>query len=123
MPFTGTPNILQLSEREIVIHGLSLASDASGRIGTFRSTLNPEIKLPQAFVAASYSYQEGIVELRDAIQIDFTLGLAPGGFTNLMPSVQMSGTTPEDFEITITNTNTGEPTQPLTIRVRNARSV
>jgi hypothetical protein len=123
MPFTGTPSILQLSEREVVIHGLSLASDASGRIGLFRSTLNPEVRLPQAFVAEPYHYQGGIIRLSDAVQIDFTLGLTPGGFTNLMPSVQTSGTTPEDFEVTITNTNTGEPTQPLTIRVRNARSV
>lgn len=123
MPFTGTPSILQLSERELVIHGLSLASDASGRIGLFRSTLSPEIRLPQSFVAEAYRYQEGIVGLGDAIQVDFTLGLTPGGFTNLLPSVQTSGTNPEDFEITITNTNTSEPTQPLTIRLRNARTV
>lgn len=123
MPFTGTTNILQLSERELVIHGLSLASDASGRIGLFRSMLSPEIRLPQSFFADTYHYQEGIVGLRDAIQVDFILGLTPGGFTNLMPSVQMTGTTPEDFEITITNTNTSEPTQPLTIRIRNAQSV
>jgi len=123
MPFTGTPSILQLSEREIVIHGLSLASDASGRIGLFRSTLAPEVRLPQSFVAEPYHYQEGIVGLGDALKIDFTLGLTPGGFTNLMPSVQTAGTTPEDFEITITNTNTSEPTQPLTIRVRSAQSV
>lgn len=123
MSFTGTSSILQLSESELVIHGLSLASDASGRIGLFRSTLGPEVRLPQSFFAEAYHYLEGIVGLGDAIQVDFTLGLTPGGFTNLLPSVQMSGTTPEDFEITITNTNTGEATQPLTIRIRNARAV
>jgi len=123
MPFTGTPSILQLSAHELVIHGLSLASDASGRIGLFRSTLSPEVRLPQSFFAESYHYQEGIVGLGDVLLVDFTLGLTPGGFTNLMPSVQTSGTTPEDFEITITNTNTSEPTQPLTIRVRNAQAV
>lgn len=123
MSFTGTASILQLSEQELVIHGLSLASDASGRIGLFRSTLGPEIRLPQSFFAEAYHYQEGIVGLGDALQVDFTLGLTPGGFTNLLPSVQISGTTPEDFEITIKNTNTGEATQPLTIRIRNARAV
>ena len=123
MPFTGTSSILQLSAEELVIHGLSLASDASGTIGLFRSTLGPEIRLPQSFAADTYHYQGGIVGLGDALQVDFTLGLTPGGFTNLLPSVQTSGTTPEDFEITITNTNTTEPTQPLTIRVRNARPV
>jgi hypothetical protein len=123
MSFTGTPSILQLSERELVIHGLSLVSNASGRIGLFRSTLSPEVRLPQAFVAEAYSYQEGLIGLGDAIQVDFTLGLTPGGFTNLLPSVQTSGTTSEDFEITITNTNTSEPTQPLSLRIRNARAV
>lgn len=121
MSFTGTASILQLSDQELVIHGLSLPSDASGRIGLFRSTLTPEVRLPQSFAAELYPYQGGVVGLRDALQIDFTLGLTPGPFTNLMPSVQMSGTTPEDFEIIITNTNTGEPTQPLTILVRNTR--
>jgi hypothetical protein len=121
MSFTGTPRILQLSERELVIHDLSLASDASGTIGLFRSTLGPEVRLPQSFSAESYAFEGGIVGLTDVLQIDFTLGLTPGGFTNLMPSVQMSGTTPEDFGITVTNTNTSEPTQPLTIRVRNVR--
>jgi hypothetical protein len=51
MPFTGTPSILQLSAHELVIHGLSLASDASERIGLFRSTLSPEVQLPQSFFA------------------------------------------------------------------------
>lgn len=121
MSFTGTPRFLQLSEHELVIHDLSLGSDASGTVGLFRSTLSPEVRLPQSFFAELYPYQGGVVGLKDAIQIDFTLGLTPGGFTNLLPSVQMSGSTPEDFEITITNTNTAEPTQPLTIRLRYVR--
>jgi hypothetical protein len=121
MSFTGTPHILQLSESELVIHGLSLASDAAGTIGLFRSTLSPEVRLPQSFAAEAYPFQGGIVGLGDAVQVDFTLGLTPGAFTNLMPSVLMTGTSPEDFGITITNTNTTEPTQPLTIRIRNAR--
>jgi hypothetical protein len=123
MSFTGASSILQISDREIIIHGLSLASDATGRIGLFRSTLSPEVRLPQAFFAEPYPFQGGVVKLSDAVQIDFTLGLTPGGFTNLLPSVQVSGTTPEDFEIAITNTNTSEPTQPLAIRIRNARPV
>jgi hypothetical protein len=85
--------------------------------------LNPEVRLPQAFAAAPYLFEGGIIELADAVQIDFTLGLTPGAFTNLQPSVQMSGTTPENFEITITNTNDHEPTQPLTIHVKYVRSV
>src|SRR4029077_4850432 len=121
MSFTGTASILQLSDQELAIHGLSLPSDASGRIGLFRSLLTPEVRLPQSFAAEPYPYQGGVVGLRDAIQVDFTLGLTPGAFTNLLPSVQLFGMTPEDFEIVITNTNTAEPTQPLTIHIRNTR--
>lgn len=121
MSFTGTPRILQLSARELVIHDLSLASDAAGTIGLFRSTLSPEVRLPQSFAAEAFDYQGGVVGLVDVVQVDFTLGLTPGGFTNLMPSVQLTGTTPEDFGITVTNTNTSEPTQPLTIRIRNVQ--
>jgi hypothetical protein len=121
MSFTGTPSILQISDKEIVITGLSLASDASGTIGLFQSILSPQVRLPQSFVAEPYEYQGGHVRMVDHVQVSFTLGLTPGGFTNLMPSVQLSGSIPEDFEIHITNTNTTEPTQPLTIHVRNAR--
>lgn len=43
MSFTGAASILQLSERELVIHGLSLASGVSGKISLFQSTLSPEV--------------------------------------------------------------------------------
>ncbi len=42
---------------------------------------------------------------------------APGPLTNLPPSIEKTGTTPADFQILVTNTNTSLTTQSLEIYV------
>ena len=119
MPFTGVPIITPVNDRACRITGVSLASSGAGTLGFSGS--GADIEFPPSFIAASYSYQGGTVDLSLGLEVNINPGLAVGAFTNLQPSVQFSGvlvgTNPPAFRITVTNTNTTEATQPLSILI------
>lgn len=119
MPFTGVPIITPVNDRACRITGVSLPLSGAGTLGFSGS--GADIEFPPSFLASSYTYQGGTVDLSQCLEVNINPGLTPGAFTNLQPSVEFSGvligTNPLTFRITITNTNTTEPTQPLSILI------
>lgn len=104
MAFTGTPTIVQISDRLVRITGVSLASGASGILGLAASTVSGAVKLPAAFKPANYQAEGHTVTLQDAVQC--TCENAATGVATAIPlAVVKTGTTDEDFAITVTNTH------------------
>jgi hypothetical protein len=119
MSFTGTPIFEQLTPNLIRITELTLDSLASGTIGLHESTGSPDVRLPASFKAPALSFDGDPVSLAARILISIEpISGAPGPLTNLPPSREKTGTTPEDFLVTVTNTNTSLPTQTLEIYVQ-----
>ncbi|MGC2775548.1 MAG: hypothetical protein WA418_07900 [Bradyrhizobium sp.] len=118
MAFTGTPTVVQVSDRRVRITGLTLVASAVGTIGLTGATgTPPDVTLPATFHAFVYSYGGVTVPLQSSIEVTVNPDEAGLIQTNLPLSQVKSGTTEADFRITLTNTNTGATTQGLEIYV------
>lgn len=118
MSFTGTPTFEQLTANLIRITGLSLAVNTPGTIGLPEATgTPPDVLLPPSFKSPPLSFEGDPVSLQARIRVTLEPE-SSGPLTNLPPSIEKTGTTPEDFRITITNTNTSLATQTLEIYVQ-----
>lgn len=120
MSFIGTPVIEMINKNLARITGISLASQVSGTIGLPQASgTPPDITLPSSFKAPTLSFEGDPVSLQARIVVSLEpVSGAPGPLTNLPPSIEKTGTTPEDFRITVTNTNTSLTTQALEIYVQ-----
>lgn len=120
MPFIGVPIITPVNDRTSLITGVQLAASASGTIGFFGS--GADIELPASFIASSYTYQGGTVDLSMCLEVLIN-SVSNLAVTNLPLSVQFSGTltgtNPASLRITLINTNTGAATQTLSIQISN----
>lgn len=119
MAFIGTPTIVMLSDRAVLITGVQLASsNTTGTIGFSGS--GADIELPAAFLASSYDYRGSTIGLDSAMAVNIN-PVSSLGLTNLQPSVAFSGTTtgvnPASFRISITNTSASLTTQTLAILI------
>jgi len=110
MAFTGTAVVTSVSDREVVITGLSLASAAAGTIGLFANSGTPGVRLPASFEAALYSRFGNTVPLSASIEVT-TQPDAIGVATAIPIAVVKTGTTPADWLATLTNTH-GSLTSP-----------
>ena len=104
MAFTGTAAVVQVSDRQVRITGLSLAAAASGTIGLFGATgTAPDVTLPAAFKPGVYDYGTTDVALASSIRCESVYADTAGGEVTL--TVAKTGTTAADFRITVTNTD------------------
>ncbi len=119
MSFTGTPVIEQITPNLVRITGIDLASEVAGTIGFEEATgTPPDIFLPGFFEAPSITFQNNPVPLQASIRVSIE-PVSALGLTNLPPSIAKTGTTKEDFRITVTNTRVGLGTQTLEIYVES----
>ncbi len=119
MAFTGTPVVTQISDRQVRITGLSLASAAAGTIGLAGNTgPTPGVSLPASFNPSPYTYGDNHpVTLVDAVECTCESD-AVGVATAIPLAVVKSGTTHADFLITITNTHgsLASPAQEIMVK-------
>jgi hypothetical protein len=121
MAFIGVATITIVNDRTALITGVQLGpANGSGTIGFSGS--GADIALPPAFIAESYVYQGGTIDLSMCMEV-LIHPVSALGLTNLQPSVQFSGTltgtNPASFRITVINTSASLNTQTLAITVRN----
>lgn len=121
MAFIGVPTITMVNDRTCLITGVQIApANGSGTIGFAGS--GADVELPAAFIATSYSYQGGTVDLSMCLEV-LIHPISAAGLTNLQPSVQFSGTltgtNPASLRITVINTSASLNTQTLAITIRN----
>jgi len=103
MAFTGTAAVVQVSDRQVRISGLSLAGGASGTIGLSGATgTAPGVTLPAAFQASVYDYGTSNVALASSIRLSYNYVEATADEVPLI--VAKTGTTAADFRITVSNT-------------------
>lgn len=119
MAFIGTPTITQVNDRTCLITGVQVApANGSGTIGFAGS--GADIELPVPFIASSYTYQGGTVDLSMCLEVQIH-PISALGLTNLQPSVQFSGTltgtNPASLRITVINTSASLNTQTLSIQI------
>jgi hypothetical protein len=110
MAFTGSPVLQMISDRKVLVTGVSLAGGASGTIACSGGTGN--INLPAGFQPHPYTYGAtgvdggAVVNLAQSIMV--TLNDAAVGVTTRVPiAVVKTGDDPTDFVITLTNTTVG----------------
>jgi len=106
MPFRGTATVKEVSDGLVRITGLSLDGGALETIGLNQAVGTPDVRLPVPFQPRDYGSPFGPskVSLQDSVQVWFNTILA----TTAVPvSVQKSGLTPEDFEISFSNMSLG----------------
>jgi hypothetical protein len=117
MAFTGTPTFTQISDRQVLVQGLSLGAGAAGVFGLFGS--GAEIELPEAFKPTIYSYNGSVVFLSRSIEVTAQPG-AVGVATAIPVSVVNTGgsTTPTNWRSTLTNTHATLATPNLDIMVK-----
>jgi hypothetical protein len=102
MAFTGTASVVQVSDRQVRITGLSLDGGASGTIGLNGATgTAPGVTLPAAFKPGVYDYGAANVALASSIRLDWDYVDTAGQLIFL--TVAKTGTTVADFRITVTN--------------------
>jgi len=121
MPFIGVPLITAVTDRTCLITGVQVPpANGSGTIGFFGS--GADIELPATFLASSYVYQGGTVDLSMCLEV-LIHPISALGLTNLQPSVQFSGVltglNPASLRITVINTSASLNTQTLSIQVSN----
>lgn len=117
MAFTGTATIKQISDGIVRITGLSLAAAAVGVIGLSGKTASPDVRLPASFQPKNYVYDNATITLQDSV--DCSCKNAATGVATAIPlAIVKTGTTDEDFAITITNTHGSLacPNQEILIR-------
>lgn len=109
--FIGQPIVKLVSDGLVRITGVQLENSVDGTIGLFERTLAPDVRLPAGFQPRDFDLPDadGKVTLQDSVQCWFEYQ-APGPV--LQPiSVVKTGTTPEDFTITLLDTKP-PPIQP-----------
>lgn len=118
MAFTGTAVVTQISDRMVVITGLSLVAGAAGTLGLFGATGGtPGVTLPAAFQPRGYAYLGNPIPLASSIEV--TAQPAAVGVATAIPvAVVKTGTTVADFRTTVTNTHGSLATPDLEIVVR-----
>lgn len=102
--FVGQPVVKLVTDRLVRITGVSLAAEGGvGTIGLHEKTVAPDIRLPEGFQPRDYDMPDidGKVTLQDSIQCWFVY-TNPGSVANAI-SVVKTGTTPQDFQIDMTN--------------------
>ncbi len=115
MAFTGTATVVQVSDRQVRISGLSLAGGANGTIGLSGATgTAPGVTLPAAFQAGVYDYGTANVALASSIRLSYNYVEATADEVPL--TVAKTGTTAADFRITVTN-NTGSASSQVEMYV------
>jgi len=116
MAFTGTAAVVQVSDRQVRISGLSLAGGANGTIGLSGATgTTPGVTLPAAFQAGVYDYGTANVALASSIRLSYNYVEAATG-DEVPLTVAKTGTTAADFRITVTN-NTGSASSQVEMYV------
>src|SRR5271154_6232064 len=117
--FTGTPVVQQVTDNLCRITGILLDEDASGVIvlAPFTSPPAGAIVLPKAFKpeTTSRGAEAQLVSLQDSVSTLTNLAGAAAGAAPI--SIVKTGTTPQTFEMTFTN-STGSNTPLLEIYVR-----
>lgn len=118
MAFTGTPVVVQISDRECRITGVTLAAGASGVIGLAAKTAAAEVPLPAGFIPGEYVGPSGhTVTLIESI--DVTAKPAATGTAVAIPvSVVKTGVDPQNWIATLTNTHASTATPSLEIYVK-----
>lgn len=116
---TGTIIKQQLSINTAIIAGIVLASQESATIvfSDFQGATEGLIVLPPGLRLPIAAFDGQAIPPRFLVEVSISPESA-GGFTNLQPSVAVTGSTEADCRITVTNTNTSEATQTLLIRIR-----
>lgn len=118
MAFTGTATIVQITDRELRITGLSLAAGASGTIGLDGKTVAPDVRLPAGFQPQVYVGPSGAqVALSDSIDVT-NKPAATGTATAIPVSTVKTGTDDTDWVATLTNTHGSTATPALEIYVK-----
>lgn len=116
MAFTGTPAVQKINDRKFrIAGGITLAGDASGTIGFSDKTVAAEVSLP-APNWDPYSLPDGsTVSLIEAIEVSIALTT---DVTSAVPiSVVKTGTTHQDFVITLHNDSAATVSAELEIWV------
>lgn len=116
MAFTGAATIVQVSDREVRITGLSLGAGASGTIGLHEKTVPADVTLPAAFAPRPYETPESTTPVGLQSSVKVTFASANPGAVQMPIGVVKTGTTPEDFVATITDAG-GDVTGDLEIYV------
>lgn len=101
MPFVGLPVINKVTDNCFLITNVSLAGGGSGTIG-FNDrvpTAGANIDFP---IWGTYSLEGEEVTLQQLVRVDVTKFQAPSSGTSDI-NVAKTGTTPQDFTITLTN--------------------
>lgn len=102
MAFTGAAVVKQVADNLVRITGVSLAAEGvSGTIGLFPKAVAPDVRLPEGLKAHADSRPSGDVSLQDSIQVE--INNTSNAATAQPLQVVKTGTTPEDFVITVTN--------------------
>ena len=102
MPFVGNAVVKQITDGLIRITGLSIdAGSPEGTIGLAENTGAPQVVLPAAFKPRDYDYPDvaGVVTLQDSVQCWWVLTSTETAMPPI--SVVKTGTTPEDFLISL----------------------
>ncbi len=113
MAFTGTPVVVQVSQRLARITGLSLASGAAGTI-SLEDNGAGEVQLPAGENWAPYGGDapgDGVVDLEEAVQVTYLYVADPGaayGPSDRIAVVKSGGADETTFLITFTSFDTGE---------------
>lgn len=113
MAFTAAPRITLVTDGLVRLSDANaenlfgLDEDASGTIGLFEKTTPAEVTLPAAFKPRDYVNGIGeAVSLQDSISVEIVP--TDVGVLSVPVKVVKTGTTPEDFEITLTGTAAAE---------------
>lgn len=108
---TDAFEMAQLSQTSVWIGGLQLLpNNSTGTIGFFGIEGEPDIVLPEGFAPTSDGPMRGVVRV-------LTVPNSVGPLTNLPDSVTKTGSTVEDFLITLTNTKVDLNTQVFEVYV------
>jgi hypothetical protein len=108
---TDTFEMAQLSQTSVWIGGLQLLpNNSTGTIAFFGSDVDADIVLPEGFAPTSDGPMRGVVRV-------LTVPNSAGPLTNLPDSVTKTGSSVEDFLITLTNTKVDLNTQVFEVYV------
>jgi hypothetical protein len=104
MAFTGSAVITQVSDRKVVIHGVSLAALAVGTINLWDIAADVpagHVNLPQGFNPQPYGRPDGDVFLPQSIQI--TVVPVSAVATAIPIEITKTGNSSPDFIASLTN--------------------
>jgi len=111
MSFIGTPVITQITDAMVRITGISLAEINTGTIGLFGSLATPDIVLPEAFNPKPYTYQGHVLGIADVVDVSAHFVSQLGNPRGSL-AIGKTGTTPQNFQISIASPLFDEAGQP-----------